>query len=92
MLGLSADAASFVRGLREQNGKEDHLLRIASGTGADSENLRVALVPSAEPGDDVGESQGVAVCVASELSADLDDKLLDVTDTGSQRSLVLRKA
>ena len=90
MLRLTTEAADFIRCAQQEEGKSDHLLRIMRGSDGDDANLRLAFVAAAEPGDQVGQSHGVAMCVDGGLSVGLDDKLLDLRDTTAGRGLVLR--
>ena len=92
MLQLSREAADFVRDVRDTDFGADALLRVAPGSTTDRANLRLAFVPAASVGDEVGESEGVSICVAPQLANELTDKLLDVAETPGGRGLVLRSA
>jgi Fe-S cluster assembly iron-binding protein IscA len=90
VLQLSTEAATFVRALGQADGMRDCLLRVAPGIGNDDTDVELSLVARAEPGDQIGESNGVIVCVAGVLSASLDATFLDIQRTRTGRGLVLR--
>ncbi len=90
MLQLTSEAADFIRTVRDEDGRHDHLLRIVRSSSGDRDRIRLAFVPAAQPSDQIGQSHGVALCVASDVSSSLDDMLLDVQDTTGGRGLVFR--
>ncbi len=90
MLRLTSLAADFVRCTQLEKGKSDHILRVGRSNGGDGANVRLAFVTAAEPGDQVGESYGVGLCVAADLASTLDDQLLDLRETTAGWGLVLR--
>ena len=92
MLQLSTEAAELIRELRAERGAGTALLRVSSRGASDGAGLMLGFVPAADVGDQVGESEGVPMCVASELAGALEDKVLDVSDAAEGKSLVLRAA
>jgi hypothetical protein len=94
MLQITHDAAEFIRTAREQAGVSDQaFLRIDRGSEtSDGSALRLGFVDVMADGDEVGESQGIAVCAPARLADALDDKVLDVQQTSDRVGLVLRAA
>jgi Fe-S cluster assembly iron-binding protein IscA len=94
MLQITQDAAMLIRQAREERGISDHaILRIDRGSGNhDTTAFRLGFVDEVPAGDQVGESAGVSVCIAGPLAEELDDKVLDVQQTGGEAGLVLRAA
>ena len=92
MLQLTTDAAELIRELRTERAAGDALLRVSRRGDFDAAELVLGFVPAAEVGDQVGESEGVPMCIASGLADALTDKVLDVTDEPNGRSLILRAA
>jgi Fe-S cluster assembly iron-binding protein IscA len=92
MLQLTTEAADLIRGLRAERGAGDALLRVSSRGASDGSDLTLGFVPAADVGDQVGESEGVPMCVASDLADELDDKVLDVTDAPDGKALIVRAA
>ncbi len=78
--------------LTEVDGKPDHLLRVGRVSGSSDVDLLLALVANAEPDDEVGESNGVHLCVAGDVSSSLDGKLLDFQQSSGGRGLVMRSS
>jgi Fe-S cluster assembly iron-binding protein IscA len=92
MLQISEEAATLVREVRGTDDGGEVLVRVAPATRGEPANLSLALVNEAQPGDEVGQSNGIGVCVAPELGRELEDKVLDVRATGSSRDFILRSA
>jgi Fe-S cluster assembly iron-binding protein IscA len=92
MLQLTTDAAELIRELRTERATDDALLRISPRSNFDGAGLVLGFVPAPETDDQVGESEGVPMCIASDLADALADKVLDVTEEPNGRSLILRAA
>ena len=94
MLQITHDAAEFIRTAREQAGLSDQaLLRIDRGPErSDGSALQLGFVDVMADGDQVSESEGIAVCAPARLAEALDDKILDVQQAADRVGLVLRAA
>jgi Fe-S cluster assembly iron-binding protein IscA len=94
MLQLTTQAAELIRELRTTHGGGDELLRVSSrGAGPSQDlDLMLAFVSTAGHDDQVGDSEGISVCVASDVADALDDKVLDVSERPEGRGLVIRAA
>ena len=94
MLQIIHDAATLIRQARAHEGvSERATLRIERGSGDhDSSALRLAFVDVVPAGDEVGESEGIPLCVAAPLADELDDKVLDVQQTTGGIGLIVRAA
>ncbi len=90
MLRLTSAAAHFVRRTQLERGKSDHLLRVRRVSAGDGTKIRLTFVTAAEPGDQVGQSHAIGLCVAGELASTLDHQLLDLKETTAGWGLVLR--
>ena len=93
MLQLTTEAADLIREIRTEHAAGDALLRVAPrGAFNGGGGLMLGFVPAADVADQVGESEGVPMCVAPELADALEDKVLDVTDAPDGKALILRAA
>jgi Fe-S cluster assembly iron-binding protein IscA len=93
MLQITKDAALFIREAREQAGvSPDAALRIDLGSRDNGTGLRVGFVDVIPDGDQVAETEGLAVALAAPVADSLEDKVLDTRSTDAGVGLVLRAA
>jgi Fe-S cluster assembly iron-binding protein IscA len=92
MLQLTHEAAEWIRKLRDEQGRQDDLLRIAREGGSTTDGIALSFVTAAPDSDQVGLSEGVPLSVAAELAEALENKVIDVTAAPDGRRLVLRAA
>lgn len=91
MLKLSRDAARILSDARtEASVPGSYGLRIFAEPTADGSNLAVAFAPGPERGDQVTEQDGMPVFVAPDVAKPLDDAVLDVEQTDTGVSLVIK--
>jgi Fe-S cluster assembly iron-binding protein IscA len=89
MLQLTTEAAELIKELRAERGTGSEMLYVTRSANA---GVKLSFVSAADVGDQVGESEGVLMCVAAELANALDGKVLDVSDDRQGRALTLRAA
>jgi Fe-S cluster assembly iron-binding protein IscA len=90
MLQLTTDAAEYVRASREQQGLSDHAALRVDRKPDDVTALQLGFVDAPQPDDQVAETDGVQLCVASAVATDLEDKTLDIQQTDQGAAFVLR--
>lgn len=90
MLKLSDNAAAALEELRQAEGiPESHDARLTGGPQPDGEiAVRLEFVESRDDADQVTAQAGTEVLVDPLLAEPLSDVMLDVDDTGEERSFV----
>lgn len=92
MLQVTTQAAQTLNRAREREGLPEHFgVRIFAtpGPGSDSHSgpqpplFGFGFVDGPQAGDEVGETAGTSYYVASDVSAPLDDVILDVAESGN---------
>jgi hypothetical protein len=80
MVELTSQAAEAVEGLRPAKLPGHQILRIARDPRSPRGAARLTFVAVARPGDVVGESRGISLCVGEDLAEQLAAMVLDVRD------------
>lgn len=81
MLQLTPEAPRALDDLRPTSLLPHHqMVRIARDQRSRRRTVRLTFVAVARPGDRVGESQGVAVCVGGDMADQVDGMMLDIGD------------
>lgn len=90
MLTITEPAAEFLTRARDESDiPNDASLRIGAASDGDAPGITLGFVDEPLKGDAVGESHGLPVCVAPEVSAALDSAVLDVVSDDEGAHLVL---
>ena len=90
MLTITETAVDFLAQAREQSDiPSDATLRIGTPSDGDIGGITLGFVEEPFAGDAVGEAHGLPVCVAPEISATLEDAVLDVMRDEEGPRLVL---
>ena len=80
MVELTVRAAQAIEGLRPARLPDHRILRIARDARSRFGTARLTFVAVPRPGDLIGESQGIALCVGEDLVARLDGLVFDIRD------------
>lgn len=92
MLTLTRTAASMLAEAHDRQGmSSDASVRVASTVthNGDEPGITLGFVDQPFDGDQVGTVHGVAICVAPDVAAALDDAAIDVEDRDGDPYLVL---
>jgi Fe-S cluster assembly iron-binding protein IscA len=88
MLQITTSAAATLNAERQQRGIPDSYgLRVHQERSNSTAGLRLEFTPAPDPGDEVGETEGVRVFVAPDLADALAEQAIDTTEDSG---LVLR--
>lgn len=94
MLTLTENAASAVKTITAQSAESDAAGLRIQGTGASDSAFELTVVPVPEPTDEVVESEGARVFLASDTALVLDERVLDarVDEAGSVQFALAKPA
>ena len=95
MLHLTPDAAAHIRRMQQRavdhGGDAGSFVRISRHDGSREAGVRLSFVRLARDDDQLGESQGIAMCIGNEVAGQLDGLVLD-RRPGDATGLYIRAA
>lgn len=93
MLTVTSSAADLVSTIRQEQGVPDDFgLRVYAEPGPQGVEIQLAFAPEPQQGDEVSESAGLRMFVASELTEPLADSVIDAQETPDGAGLMLRES
>lgn len=82
MLSITSNAAQVVSSIRQEQGVPDGFgLRVYAQQGTEGTAVQLAFTKEPSEGDQIGDSEGVKLFVAPELTEPLSDSVIDVEKT-----------